>query len=259
MRIIRAFVAVLAFATASAVNATSWSTDQSDLWWNPTESGWGMQVVQTWDTAFVTIYVYRTDRSPVWYSGTIKGSIASMTGDLYETSGPWFGGPFTGFVGLRKVGTITWNSLSVADARVTYSVDGVVVIKNVERQPLVNEDNSGYFRGAANVNRSSGNCSAYILGKGQSGDLEIVQPSRGRAMRVTLRVGGDACVMANGDYLQFGRFGDVYGSFLCGSGDRGTLSLLEMRPGFDTFTSRFEYTSSITGCVLEGDFAGVRM
>ncbi len=260
MRSLRQLVAVIVLAIAPLAGATSWSTDISDLWWNPDESGWGMQIVQTYDTAFVTIYVYRPDRSPVWYSATIKGPIANLTGDLYETSGPWFGGPFSpSGVGVRKVGTFRFQSTSIADANVTYTVDGTPVTKAVERQILVNENNNGLFRGAMNALPVNANCGLYTTGRGLAGEVQISQPNRGRAMALTLRVGTESCTMTDGDYLQFGRFGDVYGTFACASGDRGTLSVYEMQAGYDTFTARFEYKSTVTGCTLDGDFAGVRM
>jgi hypothetical protein len=263
MRLVCLIAALFALAAGPVVQATSWSTDISDLWWNPAESGWGMQVVQSHDTAFVTIYVYRPDRSPVWYSGTISGPIAGMRGDLYETAGPYFGGPFNpAQVGLRRVGTFVFESLSVADARVTYSVDGVVVTKSVERQALVNDNNAGLFKGAANTRVKSGpaNCGAlYAPGKGDAAEVEIVHAGRGSSMQVTLRMQGASCAMANGDYLQFGRFGDVYGSYTCANGDRGQLYMFEMRANYETFTTRFEVDSAVTGCKLDGDFAGVRM
>lgn len=263
MRLVRLIAALFALAAGPVVQATSWSTDISDLWWNPAESGWGMQIVQSHDTAFVTIYVYRPDRSPVWYSGTIRGPIADMRGDLYETAGPYFGGPFNpAQVGRRRVGTFAFESLSIADARVTYSVDGVVVTKSVERQALVNDNNAGLYKGAANTRVRSGpaNCATlYAAGKGDAAEVEIVQPGRGSSMQVTLRMQGTSCAMANGDYLQFGRFGDVYGSYSCANGDRGQFSMFEMRANYETFTTRFEVDSAVTGCKLEGDFAGVRL
>lgn len=263
MRLIGLIAALFALAAGPVAQATSWSTDISDLWWNPAESGWGMQIVQSHDTAFVTIYLYRQDRSPVWYSGTIRGPIADMRGDLYETTGPYFGGPFSpSQVGLRKVGSLAFSSLSIADARVTYSVDGVVVTKNLERQTLVNDDNAGLFKGAASTRVASGpaNCALlYAPGRGDPAEVEIVQPGRGSAMQVKLRTQGNNCAMADGDYLQFGRFGDVSGTYSCANGDRGRFYMFEMRVGYDTFTTRFEIDSAATGCKLDGDFAGVRM
>jgi hypothetical protein len=257
------FATLFAFLLSPLASATSWSTDISDLWWNPAESGWGMQITQTYNTAFVTIYAYRADRSPVWFSATITGSISKMTGDLYETAGPYFGGAFNpAQVSLRKVGTLTFKGVNISDAKVTYSVDGVVVNKDVERQALVFEDNAGLFKGAASARLSAGSPSCgphFAPGKGMPAEVEIAQPGRSSAMQVQLRIAGNSCTMANGEYLQLGRLGDVYGAFTCASGDRGNLYVYEMRTGFESFTARFEYESTVTGCIVDGDFAGVRM
>lgn len=263
MRLMRLLASLFAIIFSPLSTATSWSTDMSDLWWNPNESGWGMQIAQTYNTAFVTIYAYRADHSPVWFSATITGSISNMTGDLYETAGPYFGAAFNpAQVSLRKVGTLTFRGINVSEARVTYSVDGVVVTKDVERQPLVFEDNAGLYKGAANARLSIGSpsCGPYFApGKGMPAEVEIAQPGRGSAMQLQLRIAGNSCTMANGEYLQLGRFGDVYGAFTCTNGDRGNLYVYEMRTEFETFTARFEYESTTTRCIVDGDVAGVRM
>ena len=38
--------------------ATSFSNDQSDLWWNSSENGWGIQFVERGKTIFATMFVY---------------------------------------------------------------------------------------------------------------------------------------------------------------------------------------------------------
>jgi hypothetical protein len=46
MKFIRFTLAVALLVTLSLVRptwATSWSNDQSDLWWNASENGWGIQ------------------------------------------------------------------------------------------------------------------------------------------------------------------------------------------------------------------------
>lgn len=262
MRVVRLLAVVLACAFAAPAHATSWSTDISDLWWVPTESGWGMQIVQTYDQSFVTIYVYRPDRTPVWYSALIKGPIANMTGDLYETRGGYFGDEFSFILAPttnRKVGTLTFSHINQFAATVTYSVDGVNVRKRIERQPVGVENHAGVFRGGASVMRVSGTCAPFPLGRGQVGEVEIVQPNRGTAMAVTLRIGTESCSMPLGDYIQNGRFGDVEGAAQCANGTSGSLYVYEMRTSFDTLTARFEYENVLTGCKLDGDFAGVRM
>ena len=79
------------------------------LWWNPTESGWGIQFVQQANTIFATMFVYDAANSPVWYTATLTPAGANVfRGDLHVTRGPWFGGTFSSSaVGYRVVGTMT--------------------------------------------------------------------------------------------------------------------------------------------------------
>ena len=118
---------------ASPAYATSFSTDQSDLWWIPAESGWGMQLVQRGATIFATIFVYGPTEAPTWYTATLNPTAISLTwtGTLYATTGPWFGTvPFDpASVTLTPVGTMTWNESYVDLGTVSYTVNGVPVTK----------------------------------------------------------------------------------------------------------------------------------
>ena len=131
--------------------ATSFTTDQSDLWYIPAESGWGIQLVQRAGTIFATLYVYDINNKPTWFVATMdyQGSLL-WSGDLLLTTGPWFGttpfDPTT--VTVRKVGTMTWTSKTVNSATVSYDVDGVNVSKNVVREGIALDDFSGHFAGA---------------------------------------------------------------------------------------------------------------
>ena len=68
----------LLFGVIAAVcqrDATSASfTDLTDLWWNPTESGWGLQMVNTGTFIYATIYVYGPDGKPVWFAGGLNSA-----------------------------------------------------------------------------------------------------------------------------------------------------------------------------------------
>ena len=57
-RILR--LAAAAFLAALAVlpaQATTYSTDYTDLWYNPNESGWGLNLIQQYQTMFGTLFV----------------------------------------------------------------------------------------------------------------------------------------------------------------------------------------------------------
>jgi hypothetical protein len=71
-----------------------------------------------------------------------------FSGDLYQTTGPYFGGAFNpSAVGYRRVGTLTFDATDGNSARLTYTVDGTPVAKNVTRQLWRYENLSGEFEG----------------------------------------------------------------------------------------------------------------
>src|SRR5690242_9632895 len=75
MRAFRLFLAsslISLSLLATPACATSYSTDQSDLWYIPTESGWGIQFVQRGNIIFFTMFVYDATGKPIWYVGTIS-------------------------------------------------------------------------------------------------------------------------------------------------------------------------------------------
>src|SRR4030081_3823288 len=95
MKTARSALVVLLLAVGSALSpahATAYSTDQSDLWYVTSESGWGIQFVQRGSVIFATMFVYDQSGVPIWYVATMNPSGNYLwTGDLLRTQGPWFG------------------------------------------------------------------------------------------------------------------------------------------------------------------------
>lgn len=176
MSLLQRFAAGLLFSLSmlsGSAHATAYSTDQSDLWWAPSESGWGMQMVQRNSLIFATIYIYSNNNAPVWYTALLSPTSSALTwsGDLFLTSGPWFGAPTynPATVGIRKVGAMTWVASSVDSGVLTYSVDGVSVIKNLERFPFPMDNFAGTYLGASattttQCNKQSNNGTLQIAG-----------------------------------------------------------------------------------------------
>jgi hypothetical protein len=142
--------------------------DYSDQWWVPSESGWGAAVVQQADTLVVDLLVYGADGKPAWYvaSALLKPNAAPghtvFSGDLYATTGPWFGGPFNpALVAERKAGTLTFDATGVNSASIAYTVDGVAVSKNVVRMTWSGEDLSGNYSAVWNFGCPFGNGSLW--------------------------------------------------------------------------------------------------
>ncbi len=142
--------AVLLAPTAFATTAT---VNYSDLWWNPTESGWGVTVAQEGTTLFLTFYIYAPDGRPTWAVATLYRTAQSATGQpvftgaLHVTTGPYYGAPpfNPGAVTPRQAGTATFAPGDATTASLTYSIDGVNVTKSIRRQTLANENLGGSY------------------------------------------------------------------------------------------------------------------
>ncbi len=132
----RAYPQIAAYLGAAIVPAA----DYSDLWWNPNESGWGLNLVQhPSKIIFGVWYTYEFDGTPIWYvipQGSWTSS-TTYTGPLFATLGPSFTKTFIASqVQPRQVGTATLNFTSASTGTFTYSVDGVSGTKSMQRQPF---------------------------------------------------------------------------------------------------------------------------
>ncbi|HEX8009788.1 MAG TPA: hypothetical protein VF814_02445 [Casimicrobiaceae bacterium] len=262
-------VAVVLGLTAlygSKARATSFSTDQSDLWWIPAESGWGMQIVHQGSVLFATMFVYDAAGKPTWYVATLDyGGLDSndknfWTGTLYATTGPWFGTvPFDpATVTATPVGSMTFTAEFIETASLTYSVDGVVVNKAITRQVLVYENFNGTFFGIYNQQVSGAGCPADANTAAAPLAATIAQADT--AMTVTVLTGSTLTVTCtySGVYSQVGHFGALDGNYTCSNGDFGSFVFYEMANSFYSLRARFSSTSAATDCSSTGQIVGLR-
>jgi len=117
----------------------------SDLWWNPSESGWGVTIADHETQLFAVWYAYDTDGSPMWFTvpgGTFNANRTFFTGDLYRTTGPSFAGPFNpAAVNTTKVGTASFdfsNTAATGTASFSYTIGPVSRSKQIQRQSFGN-------------------------------------------------------------------------------------------------------------------------
>lgn len=110
--------------------------DYTDLWWNPAESGWGLNFVQhASGQVFATWFVYGVDGKPTWY--VVPGGRwldpATFRGDLYATTGPDFGLFDPSKVSRTRVGTATF-SFGYGGMLVAWDANGATVLRRLVRQ-----------------------------------------------------------------------------------------------------------------------------
>lgn len=252
--------ALLCAALSLPAAATSFATDASDLWWNASESGWGVNVMQQNSTLFMTFFVYGSNGAPVWYVAPAvtytgsSGNALNYSGALYQTAGPWFGTSFNpNNVTNRIVGSVTFSLTSVTTATMAYTVDGVNVSKSLTRQTWKGEDYSGTYVGGS-LGTYSG-CSTN--GYGEEVDLfTVTQNGTSFSMTATnVQVPSSSCTYT-GTYSQAGRMGSVNGSYQCSNGTSGTFTGFEMEVALSGFTARATLASG--SCGWNGRLGGVR-
>ncbi|MGE5615392.1 MAG: hypothetical protein ACM3X5_00610, partial [Bacillota bacterium] len=111
-------------------------TNYTDLWWNPAESGWGVNLNHQDNILFATLFTYDTDGSQMWLvmSNGAKQPDGSFSGPLYRVTGPAFNASHWGAVSLTQVGTMSVSFSGTSSGALTYSVNGTNVTKNIVRQ-----------------------------------------------------------------------------------------------------------------------------
>jgi hypothetical protein len=260
VRVLFAAILFAAMSFAAPARATAFTTDQSDLWWDPAESGWGIQFVHRGSVMFATIFVYDPSGIPIWYTATLNyaGNLV-WTGDLYLTNGPWFGtGSFNpDAVGRRKVGTMNWNATTTRHGTLTYGVDGITVGKSLTRQFIANEDFGGRYGGGIHVDTTGCANPAFNGTTENLGILDIAQS--GQAMTLTTFPATLGSCSYSGTVDQAGQMGTVSGSYVCGNGENGVFQLFEMQVNISGVTGRLTTDSNTAvGCQSTGWFGGMR-
>ncbi len=251
-----ALVVTLGFA-APAPASTFGSADFTDLWWNPSENGWGVNVIQQGDTLFATLFVYGADNSARWYVGSALRSSggSSFSGTLYQTTGPYFGTTFNpGAVGLTTVGSMTFSFSGDSAGTVSYSVNGVNVTKSIVRQSFASNNLSGrYLGGLIGTNCSSAPSGILIFDQ-----LNISHSGSSLNMTVDFFTSGGASARCTftGGYSPAGRIGSASGSYSCTTGNSGSWSMGNIDAGPNGFSATFSGQDQF--CSYNGRFGGVR-
>jgi hypothetical protein len=111
--------------------------DFTDLWWNPNESGWGLNLIQHPNNIiFAMWYTYDSTGKMTWYhvpTGTWTSPM-TYTGTLYAVSGPAFSGSFNpSLVKRTAVGNATLTFGTSTSGTWSYTVDGVSGSKAITR------------------------------------------------------------------------------------------------------------------------------
>jgi hypothetical protein len=242
-------------AAGLAAAGPAFASNVTDHWWAPAESGWGMSVTQQDDVAFIAMFVYGGDGKPTWVTGQAQRYGTDMAGNpgfrgpLYRTTGPYFGGTFDpAAVHATEVGIVTFESQGAATAILDYTLDGVRVIKTVQRFTFRQKDWSGLYRGVNRMNYRDcvgGYTPPFIYDDGLI-DVE----HNGSEFRMWFDGRKSAC-MYTGTYQQTGRIGVVSGTYSCADGPSGTFTLRGLETHENAFGGYVEASHPSCGYVRQ--------
>jgi len=258
MHFFRALLVTLVLCTLASAARASSGTNFSDQWWNPSESGWGVSILQQADVLFIDVFVYGPDNRPTWYTAAAYFQPQSgrllFSGDLVATTGPWFGAFFNPAAVLpRKVGTLQFEASSTDFATLTYTVDGVVVSKPIERQAWAFENFTGSYFGGL-VYEQSGCVDPNSNGHVEEFGGYQIDHAADNTFTLALQSNFGTCTIT-GNYSQLGHMGTVDANYACSYGINGTMALFELERTASGMTGRF--VAQNNACQVAGRLGGV--
>ena len=229
MTMARKLLLALLTLVALAASATPQRRDATDLWVDPAELGWGLNIFHQGDTLFASLFVYGADGQPKWYTGSALTGSGVYTGGLTEAAGPWFGGSFdTARVSRRTVGSMTF-TLGEDSATVDYTIDGVRVTRQVRRFTFAPTSLDGTFLGFRYERQSGG------FQVRHDENMSITDDGTNVTL-VALTNTNIGCTWT-GTHGQDGQYENVAGTYTCPD-DRGTWSM-KVDPTTEGFTGTF--------------------
>ena len=244
------FMALVGFAQLAF--GTQQRFDATDLWIDPSESGWGLNLFHQGDTVFASLFVYGADGQPRWFTGSaLTGFAPTFSGSLVEAKGPWFGGSFDPTaVSRRTVGTMNFTIDQAAPntAAVAYTIDGVSVSKQVRRFTFGATNLSGTFVGYTYERQSGG----FQVKRNQN--MSITDD--GTTVRLVTQDGSTGCTWT-GAHAQAGQYESVAGQYTCGS--RSGSWSMRVDPTTEGFTGLFSGDGIQSGRIGAARQDGSRM
>jgi len=255
---------LLAFVVVATVHtsAARAATDYSDIWWNPAESGWGINLVQNASVIFATFFIYAEGGTPTWYVAVLyDDGTGRFSGDVAAAKGTFFNAPWEpGNASAGVVGTAFFipSRTTTYQATLSYEVKNVgSATKAIERQTLVSIPLGGTFSGGQSGTytgcTNTGNNYTYI----DRYDLQISHGAAGDATFQFAFVSGLTCAMS-GTLEQHGQQYIIpSATYACSDGLNTTAAMSEIRRTSLGIEGRFTAPSVGGGCKESASFSAV--
>ena len=262
----KSILAMLAIAISAAIVPNdARANNYQDMWWVGTsESGWGINIAHQGNVIFATWYIYGTNSQPTWiFLSRAERSGAqgnTFTGDIFQATA---GSPFSAVpfvpaqVNLRRVGMATLVFSDARTATLTYTFDGVQVVKQLTRLNLDTFNLSGtYFGGLRR--EGSGCVNAAFNGSLLNQATYSVSHNVSTGSLTITEVGGTLCNFS-GNVQAFGSIMEGSGNFSCAAeGITGTWTMREARPSPNALSALLALRPNGESCTLSATIGGLK-
>ena len=257
--------ACVLFISSAVTSTATLANNYQDLWWVPSESGWGINISQQGDVMFATWFIYGANGQPTWVflsraersgalGNTFTGSLSQAINGSAFAAVPFV--PSTG-ANFRAVGSAT---LVFSDARtgtLTYSIDGATVVKQITRQTIgVFNLTGSYFGG---LKREGSGCVNAALNGSRTDNATymVVHTVAIGALTIT-EVGGTSCNFT-GNVQVFASIVEGSGRFTCATENIvGAWTMREGRPSPNAFSAQLTMRPDGDTCTLNATIGGLK-
>ena len=215
--------------------AQGFSNDYTDIWYLPSESGWGVNLVQSQNFIFATFFVYGSGNLPTWYTAQMtKDANGNFSGTLYSTVGTYLGAPWVpNNLMVKAAGTASFVPTSPYQGTLTYSINsGPTVVKSIQRQPLTTIGLGGnYLGGIAGAYESSGGTCGIAGPYTDTYNLTVSQPGDGTAsFTFNFASGSPATCTLSGTLVQYGQLYSIHNAtYQCSDGLSTTANMDQIK------------------------------
>jgi hypothetical protein len=250
---------ILAFLAMSLPAAAA--TDYTDIWYLPSESGWGVNLVQADNVIFATFFIYGPTNEPTWYTAVIYSDAnGNFAGNLYSTVGTYFGAPWIpGNVVNTLVGTASFVPSNATQGTLTYSLTGgPKVTKSIQRQTLTTINLAGNYTGGRSGDYSGAGCGT-PGGYQDNFNLQVLQPGNGSATFEFSYSTGLDCTLS-GLLTQFGQLYSISSAtYQCSNGLNTVASMAGIQATAEGIEGTYTAPSAAGGCSENAAFAAVKV
>jgi len=254
---------ILALLVPFRAAAIDTSADYTDIWYVPSESGWGVNLVQSENFIFATFFVYGPGNVPTWYTAQmLSDSNGNFAGNLYSFVGTYFGSPWkSGNLVRTLAGTASFAPSSAYQGTLTYTLSpsGPTVTKPIQRQSLTAIVIGGNYVGGQSGTYSGNGCGL----QGSYSDtfnVTVTQPSDGSPATFAFTyTSGISCTWSGTLVQQGGLYSMPNASYQCSEGTNSTASMDEIKATAHGIEAIFSAPSGAQGsssCSEAASFSG---